>query len=53
MMRIFIGGILEAKDAMFLPTDNEDSDQTARMSRLILVFVGRTSPKVCICFVFV
>ena len=31
-----------AKDANFLHADNEDSDQTARMRRLIWVFVGRT-----------
>ena len=27
---------------MILHVDNEDSDQTAQMRRLILVFVGRT-----------
>ena len=35
-----------AKDAKFLHADNEDSDQTARMRRLIWVFVGRTCQKV-------
>ena len=35
-----------AKDAKFLYADNEDSDQTARMRRLIWVFVGRTCEKV-------
>ena len=35
-----------AKDAKFLHVYNEDSDQTARMRRLIWVFVGRTSKKV-------
>ena len=29
-----------AKDAKFLRADNEDSDQTARMRRLIWVFAG-------------
>ena len=32
--------------AKFLHADNEGSDQTARMRRLIWVFVGRTRPKV-------
>ena len=32
----------EAKDPMFLQTDSEDSDQAARMSRLLWVLVGRT-----------
>ena len=31
-----------AKDATFLHADNEDSNQTARMRKLILVFVGHT-----------
>ena len=31
-----------AKDSMFLHADSEDSDQTARMPRLIWVFAGRT-----------
>ena len=31
-----------AKDAKFLHADNEDSNRTARMRRLILMFVGRT-----------
>ena len=35
-----------AKDAKVLHASNEDSDQTARVRRLILVFVGRTCPKV-------
>ena len=34
-----------AKDAKFLHADIEDSDQTARMRRLIWVFVGRTCQK--------
>ena len=32
-----------AKDPKRLPTDSEDSDQPARMRRLIWVFTGRTS----------
>ena len=32
-----------AKDAKCLIAINEDSDQTARMRRLIRIFVGRTS----------
>ena len=35
-----------AKDAKVLHADNEDSDQTGRMRRLIYVFVGRTCQKV-------
>ena len=31
-----------AKDPMFLHADNEDSDQTGRVPRLIWVFAGRT-----------
>ena len=31
-----------AKDPMFLHADSDDSDQTARMPRLIWVFAGRT-----------
>ena len=31
-----------AKDPKFLQADNEDSDQTGRMPRLIWVFAGRT-----------
>ena len=31
-----------AKDPSFLHADNEDSDQTGRMPRLIWVFAGRT-----------
>ena len=31
-----------AKDSSFLHADSEDSDQTGRMPRLILVFAGRT-----------
>ena len=34
-----------AKDAKFLHADNEDSNQTARMRRLIWVFVGRMCQK--------
>ena len=35
-----------AEEIKFLHADNEDSDQTARMRRLIWVFVGRTCQKV-------
>ena len=35
------------KNAKFLHVDNEDSDQIARMRKLIWVIVGRTCPKVC------
>ena len=37
-----LGAFWLAKDGKFLHADNEDSDQTARMSRLIWVIVGRT-----------
>ena len=37
---------LIAKDATFLHADNEYSDQSARMRRLIGIFVGRTCQKV-------
>ena len=40
----FSGRILNSQK--FLHADNEDSDQTARMRRLIWVFVGRTCKKV-------
>ena len=40
------GAFWIAKDAKFLDADNEDSDQTAQMRRLILVLVGRTYEKV-------
>ena len=35
-----LGSFRIAKDAKFLQADNEDSDQTAQMRRLIWVFVG-------------
>ena len=41
-----LGAFWIAKDAKFLHADNEDSNQTARMRRLIWVFVGRTCQKV-------
>ena len=41
-----LGAFWIAKDAKFLRADNEDSDQIARMRRLIRVFVGRTCRKV-------
>ena len=37
-----------AKDATFFYVGNEDSEQTARMRRLIWVFVGRTCQRVLI-----
>ena len=40
-----LGAFWIAKDAKFLDADNEDSDQTARMRRLICVFAGRTCQK--------
>ena len=39
-----LGAFWVVKDANFLHADNKDSDQTARMRRLIWVFVGRTCP---------
>ena len=42
-----LGAFWIAKDAKFLYADNEDYDQTARMRRLIWVFVGRTCKNVC------
>ena len=41
-----LGAFWIANDAKFLQTDNEDSNQTARMRRLIWIFVGRTCQKV-------
>ena len=41
-----LGTFWIAKDAKFLHADNEDSDQTAWMRRLIWVFVGRTCQQV-------
>ena len=41
-----LGASWIAKGAKFLHADNEDSDQTARLRRLIWVFVGRTCEKV-------
>ena len=35
LIRIFTGRILNSKDAIFLHADNEVSNQTARMCRLI------------------
>ena len=40
IISIFTWGIVIAKDATFLHADNEDSDQTVRMRRLIWVSVG-------------
>ena len=36
----------KVKDAKFLHADNEDSDQTAQMRRLIWIFVGRTRQEI-------
>ena len=41
-----LGEFWKAKDAKFLHVDNEDSYQTARMRRLMRVFVGRIRQKV-------
>ena len=41
-----LGAFGIAKDERFRHADNEDSDQTARMRRLIWVFDGRTCQKV-------
>ena len=41
-----LGAIWIAKDATSLHADKEDSDQTARMRRLIWVFIGRTCNKI-------
>ena len=38
-----LGTFWIAKDPKFLRVDNEDSNQTARMRRLIWVFVGHMS----------
>ena len=45
LIRIFAWCIWITKDAKLLHTDNEASDQTVRMRRLIWVFVGRTCHK--------
>ena len=41
-----LGAFWIAMDLKFLHGDNEDSDQIARMRRLIWVFVGRICKKV-------
>ena len=41
-----LGAFWNARDAHSLNADEEDSNQTARMRRLIKVFVGRTCQKV-------
>ena len=41
-----MGVLWIAKDANFLHADNEDSDQTVRMHRLIGEFIGCTYQKV-------
>ena len=40
-----LGAVWLSRDTKFVLADNEDSDQTARMRRLIWVSVGRTCPK--------
>ena len=40
LIRIFFGRIWIAKDVKFLHVDKKDSDQTARMNKLICVFVS-------------
>ena len=43
LIRIFIQRILDNQGCkVFFNTDNEDTNQTARLHRLIWVFVGRT-----------
>ena len=39
-----LGAFWIAYDAKFLHAENEDSDQTARMRKLIWAFVGRAYP---------
>ena len=46
LIRIFTGVFGIAKDSKFLHADNEDSNQTARMRRLIWICVGCTCLKV-------
>ena len=41
-----LGAFLIDKDAKLFHVDNENSEQTAPMRRLICVFVGRICPKV-------
>ena len=41
-----LGAFWKTKEVKFLRSDNEDSDQTAHMRRLIWVFVERTCQKV-------
>ena len=40
--KLKLGTFRIAKDVKFLHSDNEDSDQNARMRRLIRVFIGRS-----------
>ena len=42
----WLGAFWIAKDAKFLHADNEDSDQTVQMYRLIWIHVGRTCQKI-------
>ena len=43
---IFTGHIFDSQGCKNIHADNEDSDQTAQMRRLICVFVGRICQKV-------
>ena len=47
-----LSAIQTAKGVKFLQADNKDSNQTARLRRLIWVFVGRTCPKLHFLFFF-
>ena len=44
LIRVSLGTLWIAKDPMFLQADNEDSNQTGQMPRMIWDFVGRTCP---------
>ena len=46
LIRIFTGSIMDSQGCKFFHVDNEDSDQTARMRRLIWVIAVRTCKKV-------
>ena len=42
LIRIFTRRVFTAKDAMFLPADNEDSDQTARIWDFVGAYLRST-----------
>ena len=46
LIRIFAVCILDSQGCIVFATENEDSNQAARMCRLIWVFTGRTYTKV-------